>query len=84
MSLKIDDPSTENVARELAATTGESVTEAVRLALTERLERIRKLAPEAGLASRILEIGARCAALPDLDKRSTDEILGYNDQGRPT
>jgi len=37
MSLKIDDPSTENVARELAATTGESVTEAVRLAVRRGL-----------------------------------------------
>jgi antitoxin VapB len=36
------------------------------------------------LAAEILEIGARCAALPDLDVRPADEILGYDAHGLPS
>ena len=32
----------------------------------------------------ILEIGQRCAALPDLDARPPDEILGYDRHGLPS
>lgn len=31
----------------------------------------------------ILEIGRRCAALPDVDRRSANEILGYDRDGIP-
>lgn len=34
-------------------------------------------------AADILEIGRRCAALPDRDGRGTDEILGYDKDGIP-
>jgi hypothetical protein len=30
-------------------------------------------------AEALLEIGRRCASLPDFDQRSADEILGYNE-----
>jgi antitoxin VapB len=36
------------------------------------------------LATEILEIGRRCAALPDLDMRPPDEILGYDEHGLPS
>ena len=32
----------------------------------------------------ILEIGRLCAAAPELDPRSTDEIIGYDANGLPT
>jgi len=35
------------------------------------------------LAQDLREIGRRCAALPDLDRRSADEIIGYNEIGLP-
>ncbi|NVZ10187.1 hypothetical protein HW932_13040 [Allochromatium humboldtianum] len=31
----------------------------------------------------ILEIGCRCAAAPELDPRSPDEIIGYDADGLP-
>jgi antitoxin VapB len=37
-----------------------------------------------GLAEKILRIGRRCAALPDLDNRSADEVLGYDENGLPS
>jgi antitoxin VapB len=38
-------------------------------------ERLRRGGPM-GLADRLMQIGRRCAALSDLDKRSPDEIVG--------
>jgi antitoxin VapB len=67
----------------LAAVTGESVTAAVRRAAEERLQRVRRQPAGRSLAEEILEIGRRCAALPDLDTRTADEILGYDEAGLP-
>jgi antitoxin VapB len=36
------------------------------------------------LSEELLAIGRRCAALPDLDPRSPDELLGYDENGLPT
>ncbi len=40
--------------------------------------------PNSGVSpDKILAIAARCQALPDLDTRSPDEILGYDEFGIP-
>ena len=83
MPLNIKDPAAEKFVRELAAAAGESVTTAVRRAAEERLQRVRRQQSGRSLAAEILEIGKRCAALPDLDARSADEILGYDECGLP-
>jgi len=83
MPLNIKDPVTEEAVRALAARTGETVTLAVRRAAEERLQRVRQQAGRS-LAADLLEIGARCAALPDIDRRPPDEILGYDSHGLPT
>ncbi|OGT88864.1 MAG: hypothetical protein A2286_10265 [Gammaproteobacteria bacterium RIFOXYA12_FULL_61_12] len=36
------------------------------------------------LREHLLDIAKRCAALPLLDHRTPDEILGYDDYGMPT
>jgi antitoxin VapB len=83
MPLNLKDPATENSVRELAAVTGESVTAAIRRAAEERLQRVRANSSARSLAAEILEIGRRCASLPDLDTRTADEILGYDEHGLP-
>jgi antitoxin VapB len=83
MPLNIKDPATEKFVRELATAAGESVTTAVRRAAEERLQRVRRQQSARSLAAEILEIGRRCAALPDLDARTEDEILGYDEHGLP-
>jgi antitoxin VapB len=35
------------------------------------------------LSEELREIGERCAALPTLDDRTEDEILGYDENGLP-
>jgi antitoxin VapB len=84
MALNIKDPLTEKSVRELAAVTGESVTTAVRRAAEERLQRVRRGQSPPSLADEIMEIGRRCAALPDLDTRTAEEILGYDEHGLPS
>jgi len=83
MPLNIKDPAAEKFVRELAAAAGESVTTAVRRAAEERLQRVRRQQSGRSLAAEILEIGKRCAALPDLDALTADEILGYDEYGLP-
>ena len=84
MPLNIKDPVTEKVVRELAALTHRSVTETVRLAAESELQRVRHASKRMGLAEELMAIGRRCAALPVLDPRSADEILGYDEHGLPT
>jgi antitoxin VapB len=60
MSLNIKHSQAHRLAKELAAITGETLTEAVTIALRERLARERA-AREEGLTERLLEIGRDCA-----------------------
>ena len=86
MALSIRDPETDRLARELAALTGETMTRAIRTAIEQRLERERsvrdaEIEEKKRKAVAILE---RVWALPVLDDRSADEILGYDENGLPT
>ena len=83
MPLNIKDPAAEKSVRELAAVTGETVTAAVRKAAEERVQRVRRARAGRNLAAEILEIGRRCASLPDLDTRPAEAILGYDEHGLP-
>lgn len=83
MALNIKDEETDRLARALAAETGESLTKAVATALAERLERIRGSRSSPDLAEEIMAIGRRVAAMPVLDDRSPEQILGYDDSGLP-
>jgi len=83
MSLNIKHPEAEKLAKFLASKTGESITEAVIVSLRERLLREERKHVLISLKDELLKIGQRCAAMPDLDKRKPDEILGYNEIGLP-
>lgn len=83
MALNLKRPETDRLARELASETGENITRAVTVALHERLERVRGRARGRRLADELDAIAERCAALPVVDYRSEDEVLGYDDRGLP-
>lgn len=84
MPLSIKDPRTDRLARELAEATGESLTSAVAIAVRERLERVRGHPSGRDLADELTTIALRSAALPVLDHRPEEEILGYDERGLPT
>ena len=82
MVISIKDPETDRLARALAAATGESLTDAIREALRERLARESQRARR-GVGVEIRRIQERVARLPVRDKRSADEIVGYDEHGVP-
>lgn len=84
MGLNIRKQETHRLAKRLAELTGETMTEAVTLALRDRLERVRRERTDRSLADELDEIAVRCARLPVLDSREPDEILGYDESGLPS
>jgi antitoxin VapB len=82
MAISIKDPETDRLARALAAATGESLTEAIRRALRDRLER-ESHRSRRGIVVEVRRIQERLARLPVLDRRSPDEIMGYDEHGLP-
>jgi antitoxin VapB len=82
MALSIKHPEADRLARELATRTGESITEAIIVALKERLQREqRRYRPK--LEDAIMAISKRSAALPRRTGRTPDEIIGYDERGLP-
>ncbi|HXT80603.1 MAG TPA: type II toxin-antitoxin system VapB family antitoxin [Acetobacteraceae bacterium] len=82
MALSLKDKETDRLAREVAALTGETLTDAIRKALAERLERERRRRGRPrDLAAKFREIGEHCASMPDFDARTPDEIVGYDETG---
>ena len=82
MALNIKDPETDQLARRLATLTGESITVAIKTAVRERIEREERARGKASVEE-LLAIARRVAKAPDLDDRTDDEILGYDDRGLP-
>jgi antitoxin VapB len=83
MALSIKNDATERLARQVAGETGESLTEAIQRALEERWERLRTKRRSRVLKSQIEDLLRRVDALPTLDSRPTEEILGYDEHGMP-
>jgi antitoxin VapB len=82
MSLNIKNEGTHRRARKLASLMGETMTEAVDRAITERLERASRIRNRERRVERLLQIGRECAALPILDERSPEDML-YDERGLP-
>ena len=83
MALSIQNSKAEKLAREVAAQSGETITQAITRALEERLERMRGRRTAADTVVEILKISKRCSQLPDRDARIPDEIFGYDEIGVP-
>jgi antitoxin VapB len=81
--LSIKNEETERLARQVARETGESLTEAIQKALQERWERLKARRRSQALAGQVEDLLRRVDALPRLDSRSEDEILGYDEHGAP-
>ena len=84
MALSIKNPEADRLVRQIAGLTGETLTAAVVTALRQRLERVQAQNSGRSAADELDEIAIRCAALPVLDPRSPQEILGYDKHGLPT
>ncbi len=79
MVLSIKSERADQLARDLAALTGESITDAVVASLEARLELERRRRTGRGLD----DIVERFRQLPLLDPRDPDDIIGYDEYGLP-
>lgn len=79
MVLSIKNAEADRLARDLAALTGESITDAVVASLEARLELERRRRRAQGIG----DIVERFRRLPVLDDREPDDIVGYDEHGLP-
>jgi antitoxin VapB len=82
MALSIKSDDADRLARQLAAETGESLTEAVVIALRERLDREHSR-HAASMSTRLKRLAADVAAMRVADDRPPEEIIGYDQAGLP-
>ncbi len=80
MVLSIKSAAADQLARELAELTGESITEAVVASLRARLDAERRRQRD----RRLDDIIERFQQLPRLDEREPDEVIGYDEHGLPS
>jgi antitoxin VapB len=81
MSLNIKNPETTRLIRELAQTTGESLTEAVTTAVRERLQRVRRDVEVDEIMDMVREMTAGLP--PDFFDVNHDELLYDAETGLP-
>ena len=82
MALNIKNAEVVEMVRRLANERGVDMTEAIRGAVERELR-----FSEAAISARLRKMRAiseRISALPPLDDRSPDEILGYDEHGLPS
>ena len=80
MVLSIKSAAADQLARELAELTGESITEAVVESLRARLDAERRRQRDRGLD----DIIERFRRLPRLDERESEDVIGYDEHGLPS
>ena len=83
MPLNIKDADTQALTKRLASLTGESLTQAVKQAVRERLAQVEKTRRTIRLADELDHIALHCADLPRRDGRSAEQIIGYDERGLP-
>jgi antitoxin VapB len=82
MALSIKSDEADRLARDLAAETGETLTESVVIALRERLDRQRAM-HGTSMRARLARLAGDVAAMPVIDSRTPEEIVGYDKDGLP-
>ncbi|MGV1007504.1 MAG: type II toxin-antitoxin system VapB family antitoxin [Dermatophilaceae bacterium] len=83
MPINIKDEATDRLARALAHETGESITLATRVAIEERLARIRAGRRAASGRDEVTAIIERGRRRQTLEERSPEDVIGYDEHGLP-
>lgn len=87
MDMNIPGPQVEDMAKQLVELIGQSLTDAIKTAVAQALAQAQanQISQQPRLlVDRLNEIALHCAALPNYDQRSADEILGYGNYGLPS
>lgn len=86
MFLKVKDERAYDLAKKISRHAGQSLTDVVREALAEKLERAEKARAKnrADLAAELNRLALRCASLLNpADERTADEVIGCDQRGLP-
>lgn len=83
MAFSIKNDEADRLARQLAAITGESLTDAVVRALRERLSRQQSPAKRRKAGTELAKIAGKFSRLPVRDGRNANDLPGYDDHGLP-
>jgi antitoxin VapB len=82
MAILIKDREADQLIRTLAERTGESITDAVKHAVRDRLQRVSPTENEIAARRRTLDaLVIRGRQMTIVDDRTPDEIVGYNERG---
>lgn len=81
MALSIRNHRAEQLAKELSKISNESITDATIHALEERLLRLKGRKTVHIMRDDLQKIARTCSALPDVDRGTPDEIIGYDAHG---
>ncbi len=82
MAILIKDRDADQLIRTLAERTGESITDAVKQAVRERLQRVPlRESDVAARKAKLARLIAKANAIPTVDDQTPDEIVGYNELG---
>lgn len=84
MALSIKNPEADRLARELARRTGKGITEVVVDALRDHLADVERRSGGERTRAEIERIRERVSRLEVRDRRSPEEILGYDESGLPS
>jgi len=82
MALSIKNDRADELARQIARRTGESLTDVVINSLEERLDRLHR-SDVSDLCARVHRLAEEAASMAVLDDRPPDAIIGYDDAGLP-
>jgi hypothetical protein len=85
VSIVIDDPRLERLAQQLAAAEGTTVESVVRESLLSRAGQRGLTMHERSLRERLTDLAREIDSLPakvPADRRTAEEILGYDDRGQ--
>lgn len=83
MAVLIKDAETDRLVRQLAARTGETLTEAVRKAAEHRLASLPPLKRHVDM-ERVMALLAEIDTLPRGEVISMDDAIGYDENGLPS
>ncbi|OGQ82932.1 MAG: antitoxin [Deltaproteobacteria bacterium RIFOXYA12_FULL_58_15] len=84
MALSIKSPEADRLARELSQHTGETLTEAIVVALRERVARYRHRKMSSCRREKLRALRQSMKNLPILDHRGAEEVIGYDELGLPS
>jgi antitoxin VapB len=83
MPISIRSERAETLARDISARTGETMTQAIVVALEERLAKLRSRRETTAAARELLTIARRINRRRTRDTRTPAAILGYDKRGLP-